>query len=202
MSFAKEIWTTLSRVDVSERIEKKGNLSYLSWAWAWGVLMENYPESQFFFEDNQVFPDESVEVRVVVTVNEGEKTFTRTMWLPVMDNRNHAIIGPNARDISDAKMRCLVKCLALFGLGHYIFAGEDTPSPAIESKISDEKVEWANQVLADTEANHAAFQAWLTAKTGVGMLGDVPESKWVIVEEALLNRLNKYCEEYAKGEAQ
>jgi hypothetical protein len=49
------------------------------------------------------------------------------MWLPVMDFRHKAIANPDARAISDAKMRCMVKCFALFGLGHYIYAGEDLP---------------------------------------------------------------------------
>ena len=58
------------------------------------------------------------------------------MWLPVMDFRNKAISEPDARAISDSKMRCLVKCLALLGLGHYIYAGEDTPSEANGEKES------------------------------------------------------------------
>ena len=47
--------------------------------------------------------------------------------MPVMDHRNNAIANPDARKISDTKMRCLTKCLAMFGLGHYIYAGEDLP---------------------------------------------------------------------------
>jgi len=49
------------------------------------------------------------------------------MWLPVMDYRHKAIANADSRSISDARMRCLTKCFALFGLGHYIYAGEDTP---------------------------------------------------------------------------
>ncbi len=40
-----EIWQTLSAVDVSAHVEKRAGLSYLSWAWAWGVLMEHYPQA-------------------------------------------------------------------------------------------------------------------------------------------------------------
>jgi hypothetical protein len=49
------------------------------------------------------------------------------MQLPVMDNRNNAIANPDARKISDATMRCLAKCIACFGIGLYIYAGEDLP---------------------------------------------------------------------------
>ena len=130
----KEVWETLSKVDCSEHIEKKMNLSYLSWAWAWGVLMEHYADAQFTFQaftdsdeimrDAMFYPDGSASVHVTVSIG----NLTRSMWLPVMDYKNNAISNPSARQISDAKMRCLVKAIALFGLGHYIYAGEDLPS--------------------------------------------------------------------------
>ena len=117
-----DIWQTLSKIDVSDHIEKKNNLSYLSWAWAWGILMENYPDATYEFLEPETHVNGSMTVFCQVTIN---KT-TRLMWLPVMDFRNKAIPNPDAFAINTAKMRCLVKCLALFGLGHYIYAGEDT----------------------------------------------------------------------------
>jgi hypothetical protein len=57
-----------------------------------------------------------------------------------MDNRNNAKVNPNSRDVSDAKMRCLVKTLALFGLGHYIYAGEDLPPSGKEEKVEEKVV--------------------------------------------------------------
>ena len=51
-----------------------------------------------------------------------------------MDYRNNAVENPSARQVSDTKMRCLVKCLAMFGLGHYIYAGEDLPNADEETK--------------------------------------------------------------------
>ena len=69
-------------------------------------------------------PDGSAEVRCRVQIG----NLIREMWLPVMDYKNNAVENPNSRQVSDTKMRCLVKCLALFGLGHYIYGGEDTPS--------------------------------------------------------------------------
>ena len=127
-----DIWGVLSRINVNDHVEKKQGFSYLSWAWAWGVLMEHFPDSKFSFErfqdGSEVFryPDGSAEVRCALTIN----GITRTMWLPVMDHRNSAIKNPDARAVNDAKMRCLVKAMALFGLGHYIYAGEDLPDPA------------------------------------------------------------------------
>ena len=126
---ARLIWDTLSKINVNQHVEKKNGFSYLSWAWAWGVLMENFPNSKFSFEkfdggsETFYYPDGTAEVRCALTV-EG---ITRVMWLPVMDHRNNAITKPNARAINDTKMRCLVKAMSLFGLGHYIYAGEDLP---------------------------------------------------------------------------
>jgi len=120
-----EIWKTLSTVNVSQHVEKKGNLSYLSWAWAWGTLMEHYPQAEFEMDSQpSVEADGSVTVWCEVTIDD----CVRKMWLPVMDNRNNAVSTPNAREISDARMRCLVKCLALFGLGFSLYAGEDLPA--------------------------------------------------------------------------
>lgn len=124
------VWQTLSRINVNDHAEKKNGFTYLSWAWAWGTLMEHFPDAKFSFDTlpdgTEMFryPDGSCEVRCVLTVN----GYSRRMWLPVMDHRNNAIKAPNARDINDAKMRCLVKAMALFGLGHYIYAGEDLPA--------------------------------------------------------------------------
>lgn len=132
----KEVWDVLSKVDVSERIETKAGLSYLSWAWAWGVLMEHYPDAQYLFLPEFFYPDESCKVECIIDI----RGATRSMWLPVMDYRNNAITNPNARQISDSKMRCLVKNISMFGLGHYLYAGEDLPDVSdLEPKATPKK---------------------------------------------------------------
>lgn len=133
-----EVWKTLAKVDVNTHIEKKGGLSYLSWAWAWGILMEDYPMAEYTFgthtittddghtreTDVMYYPDGTGSVSCLIRIG----GLSRDMWLPVMDYRNNAIQNPTSRQISDTKMRCLVKCMAMFGLGHYIYAGEDLPT--------------------------------------------------------------------------
>ena len=47
-----DIWATLSKIDCSDKIMKKGELSYLPWAWAWGVVMDNYPEIEYRFYEH------------------------------------------------------------------------------------------------------------------------------------------------------
>jgi hypothetical protein len=117
------VWKTLSSIDVNQHTERKGQFTYLSWTWGWATLMEHYPESTYEFLPNEIHNDESVTVHCKMTV-EG---ISHTMWLAVMDNKNRAIKNPSATDIANNKMRCLVKALAMFGLGHYIYAGESVP---------------------------------------------------------------------------
>ena len=137
----KEVWDKLSKIDCSDKVEKKMNLSYLSWAWAWGVLQEHYPQSTYLFYQGEddvpyvKFPDGTAEVRCRVSID----NLTREMTLSVMDNRNNAIQNPNSRQVNDTKMRCLVKCLAMYGLGHYIYAGEDVPSSDKEEPKQESK---------------------------------------------------------------
>jgi hypothetical protein len=173
----KDVWDTLSKIDCSDHIEKKMNLSYLSWAWAWGILMENYPDAQVRFYEQKdsgipyvQMPDGTAEVRCQVKIG----TLVRDMWLPVMDYKNNAVENPNARQVSDTKMRCLVKCLAMFGLGHYIYGGEDLPNTddaketkQVEKPKAEPKVEpKAEPVAKDPNAKDVD---WAIAKTE-GML--------------------------------
>ena len=147
MTLAAEIWTTLSKINVNENIEKKGNLSYLSWTWAWSKLMEHFPDSYYHFEDYKL-EDGTVEVTCILSIHKGDQSVSRHMWLPVMDHRNKAIINPDSRQVSDAKMRCLVKTMAMFGLGHYIYAGEDIPSAEKDRQKRDEDM----AVITDDQA--------------------------------------------------
>ena len=117
------VWQTLSKIDVNKHTEKKGNLTYLSWAWAWAVTKQNYPEATYAFLDNEIHADGTMTVHCVVSI----ETVNHEMWLPVMDNRNKAIKNPDAFAINTAKMRCLTKGLSMHGLGAYIYAGEDLP---------------------------------------------------------------------------
>lgn len=109
----------LSRKDVSAGVEKKGNLDYLSWAYAWNLLCEDHPDATYHFGEPHYFPDQSVMVKAGVTVGD----ITHEMTLPVMDHRNKAIQNPNARDISDAQMRCFVKAIAMHGVGIGLYLG-------------------------------------------------------------------------------
>lgn len=155
----KEIFKTLSQVDVSSKTKKKNGLTYLSWSSAWGIVKNIYPSAKFAIIPSLVDGDEvpyfashlGIMVSTKVTI-EGE---TQTMHLPVTNHKNQALketqqtiktkygesIIPAATmfDINTAIMRCLVKNLSLFGLGLYIYEGEEIPQGYDEQQTPPQK---------------------------------------------------------------
>lgn len=183
---AGDIWQKLSAIDVSDHIEQKGNLSYLSWAWAWGVLMEHHPEAEYSFGEHEIHADGTVTVYCTVSIG----ACSRTMWLPVMDHRNKAIPNPGAFQMNTSKMRCLTKCLAMFGLGHYIYAGEDLPAAeqAKQSEpLNDDQWSKIDDLLTKTESDREKF-----AKAfGVDKPEDLTQGQLEKATQALEIKLNK-----------
>lgn len=145
MSETLEVFDRLFAVDVSKQIEKKQNLSYLSWSYAWANVKKRYPNCSYeIVKQPNGLPyafDENTGYMVFtkVTIND----VTHEMWLPVMDNNNNAMLSHPYEyttkygkktvqactmfDVNKAIMRCLTKNLAMFGLGLCIYAGEDLP---------------------------------------------------------------------------
>jgi len=130
----------LLKLNVNEHVEKKNNLSYLSWAWAWAEALKADPSATFevqtFLRDQYTelpYMDVNGTGMVWVTTKLFDKPMT--CMLPIMNHRNQPIQNPDAFQVNTSIMRCLVKCLALHGLGLYIYAGEDLPeedTPAIK----------------------------------------------------------------------
>ena len=129
----------LLKFNVNEHIEKKMNLSYLSWAWAWTEALKADPAATW---DVKLFPecvtiDGTTVDRTVpyLNINGTAMVFvavvmfgkSMTCQLPVMDHRNKAIQNPDAFAVNTAIMRCMTKALSLHGLGLYIYSGEDLP---------------------------------------------------------------------------
>lgn len=138
------VFATLSAINLNDKVEKKKDLTYLSWTYAWAEVQRHYPDANYevvFFDGFPYVYDPSTGYMVFTKVTiEGQ---TRMMWLPVMDGANKAmklteytyatrfgdktVEAATMFDINKTIMRCLVKNIAMFGLGIYIFAGEDLP---------------------------------------------------------------------------
>ena len=121
------VYERMASINVNDHVEKKQNLSYLSWAWAVDQLLRQDPNANWSYQffDSKPFCNVADTAMVFCTV----KAFgiERTAQLPVMNHRNQAIANPNSFELNTAMQRCLAKAIALHGLGLYIYAGEDLP---------------------------------------------------------------------------
>lgn len=142
----------LYQLNLNDKVENKNGLSYLSWANAWAAFKTVYPNATYRIVKNPqtnlpFFMDENMGMMVYTEVSADRTTYE--MWLPVMDSANKAmklqpytyqvwdkanrkfvektVEAATMFDVNKTVMRCLVKNLAMFGLGLYIFAGEDMP---------------------------------------------------------------------------
>lgn len=119
----------LLELNVNNMTENKGGFTYLSWALAWKEFIKIYPKAKYEIKKNDqglpVFGSKELGYMSYTTVTVDD--ITHEMWLPVLDFRNKPLLTPNTFDINKTVMRCLTKNLAMFGLGLYIYAGEDLP---------------------------------------------------------------------------
>lgn len=185
----------INRLDVSEHVEKKMNLSYLSWAWAWQemkkidenaeVIVHEFPEFVAVGDTVQTVykpymnDNGGAWVKVSVTLNNR----TETEWLPVMDHRNKAMTNPDAMSVNKNIKRCFVKALALHGLGLYIYAGEDLPEAepvkkvtATQAKALEAAIE---DVAKDADKTPSEMKALIFKKQNVrGNVTDLNEDQY------------------------
>ena len=152
------MFDALNSLDLSDKTEKRNGLTYLSWANAWNEFKNAYPSATYQIVKNEsglpYFNDP--ELGIMVYTNVTVDGLTHEMWLPVMNSSNKAmktqpytyqaydsmkrsyvektVEAATMFDINKTIMRCLVKNLAIFGLGLYIYAGDDLPEKAEEAE--------------------------------------------------------------------
>lgn len=143
MAETKEsVFETLSKIDVSDHVEQKMGLSYLSWAWCWQTLKTTYPDTPvpkitkykemlltkngYELTDREV-PYLTTPTGTMVEVTVSIKGVDYTQSLYVMDNRNKVVVNPTIGQINKTIQRCTVKAIAMAGLGLNLYAGEDLP---------------------------------------------------------------------------
>lgn len=156
------VFDELNAINVNDKTEKKKSggteLTYLSWTWAWAEVKKRFPDAHYEIVMHNGLPyvyDENTGYMVFTNVTiDG---ITHTMWLPVMDGANKAmknqpytystkyngektVEAATMFDVNKTIMRCLVKNLAMFGLGLYIYAGEDLPEVEVEEQKTAQEV--------------------------------------------------------------
>lgn len=141
----------LYNINITDKVEKKEGLNYLSWAWAWAEVKKIDEQAEYYikmFDGKPYLEDENLGYMVMtsMTIND----ITHDMWLPVMNSKNKAmktkeyeyttksgtykVEQASMFDINKTLMRCLVKNIAMFGLGLILYTGEDLP----EEELTEE----------------------------------------------------------------
>ena len=166
----KSVFETLNAVNCNEHTERKGQLTYLSWAWAWAEVKKRYPLSYYkIYEDEggrPYFTDgRTCWVKTGVTIEGLE----HIEYLPIMDARNNSIPAEKVTsfDMNKSIQRSLTKACARHGLGLYIYAGEDLPEsaePVEPEKTSGRTRRTAPQAPAKPAASPAPEKTSGTAK--------------------------------------
>ena len=130
MENGQSTFAVLNKINCNEHTEKKNGLTYLSWAWAWQIVKQNFPDAYYtIYEDGNGIPyftdGRTCWVKTGVTIQGLE----HIEYLPVMDFKNRAIPAESvtSTDMNKAIQRSLTKACARHGLGLYIYAGEDIP---------------------------------------------------------------------------
>lgn len=179
MAEKKTTFDTLYAINVNDKTETKEGLTYLSWSWAWAEVKKLYPDATYNikrFENGLPYVyDENTGYMVFtdVTIN----GLTHEMWLPVMDSHNRAmksepytvktkykeiqVAAATMFDVNKAIMRCLVKNLAVFGLGLYIYAGQDLPEVDMSD---DEKKAEIKRLIQQTNTDTIKYLAAMGMK--------------------------------------
>lgn len=168
------------KINVNDKTEKKGSLTYLSWTWAWAEFKKIYPEAMYKIKEyNGIFCTGNDKIGYMVSTSVTADGLTYDMWLPVMDMRNKSIMQPTSYDVNKSIMRCLTKNLAMFGLGLYIYAGEDLPEDEQKAPREATKAQAVAKVeefkrLTKSElvqvygvSNAEATIAWFEKKFGI-----------------------------------
>lgn len=170
-----DYFNELYSLNVNENIEKKNGLSYLSWSWAVAEILKKYPDMTYEilrFENNLPYTyDEKTGYMVFTKVTIAG--ITREMWLPVMDGANKAMLdhkytyqvknyktgelvekevqAATMFDVNKTIMRCLTKNFAMFGLGLYIYAGEDLPEEEQNRKITKGQIKQIQKLVTNID---------------------------------------------------
>ena len=194
METIENVFRKLLKVDVSKHVEKKGQFAYLSWPYAVSQLRLSDPSATWQVQRFNGLPYLQSDLGCFVEVSVTVQGITLSQIHPVLDARNRPIPTPSAFDINTSIQRCLVKAIALHGLGLNVYAGEDLPIEAEDTPanatvtpiqrehvISKAELDTVQKLLAETGVNEAK----LLDHFGFFTLDSIPYSEVKRVIKAL-----------------
>lgn len=227
----KKEFESLYALNVNEKTEQKNGLTYLSWAWAWAEFKKHFPNAEYqVWKDEQGRPyvyDENLGYMVYTRVTVDD--LTHEMWLPVMDGANNAMkdkpyeiqrgyktitVKPaSMMDINKTIMRCLTKNLAMFGLGLYIYAGEDLPEEETAEKPAEKPIKNTKPKITAEQQKHLCdlvtelkgvkqgCAEYLAKQMKLKLLSDATQEMYEITRDYLLGEIERKNREAEKANA-
>lgn len=226
----------LSKISVNEHTEDKNGLTYLSWTWAWSEIKKQCPDATYEiekFENNLPYVyDENTGYMVFTKMTIDNQTYE--MWLPVMDGNNKAMLNhpytykvkeykdskwtggyveksvevASMFDINKTIMRCLVKNIAMFGLGIYIYAGEDMPEGYEMSKEEAKRIivnfgKYVGKTLGEILEIDKGYIEWMigsdktkqSLKDACAILLDMPSEEEQDSRINMISEILKLCDD-------
>jgi hypothetical protein len=203
---SENYFVALNTVNVNEHTEKKNNLTYLSWAWAWAEVKKKFPDANYTIYEDQngciYWTDgRTCWVKTGVTINGIE----HIEYLPVMDFRNQSIKLENITsfDVNKAIQRSLTKACARHGLGLYIYAGEDLPEEDEEEKarleeeakkpIDEQQIRTISGLIEQSGTSGTDIIAYINKQNGrnIAAISEMNKKEYVEVIGILTKKINK-----------
>lgn len=199
---SENYFVELNSINVNDHTEKKNNLTYLSWAWAWGEVKKRFPDATYkvYEDDNGCIywtDGRTAWVKTGVTVNGIE----HIEYLPIMDFKNKSIplSDITSFDVNKSIQRSLTKAVARHGLGLYIYAGEDLPEdeqeskPEVDEKTMNNYVSVISKLLAETNTDGAQMLDFVNKKfkTSAQAFKDLNAQQLVFAMEKLRQKKEK-----------
>lgn len=165
----KSVFEILNAKNVNEHTEKKNGLTYLSWAWAWAEVKKEFPDANYTIYENKDGWNYHTDgrtcwVKTSVTINGLE----HMDFLPVMDNRNKSIPLDQVTsfDVNKTIQRSLTRCVARFGCGLYLYAGEDLPEGFGNEEVQNKTYRsWLDNFFANKPERLEKFLAHYKIKS-------------------------------------
>jgi len=164
-------FAVLSHIDCSAHVETKDKFSYLSWTWAISTLLKVYPTSTWDVKRFEGSPVMTTPHGVFVEVGVTVEGIERTQIHPILNHKNAPISTPSSFEVNTSIQRCLVKAIALHGLGLYIYAGEDLPPQPEPEPATQDQRKAILDLLSTTGTDEAKFYQALSAKAGYQVVG-------------------------------
>ena len=191
------MFEAMKSLDLSDKCEKRENLTYLSWANAWAEFKSAYPSATYSIKKDAnglpYFADPNLGVIVFTEVF--VDGISHEMWLPVLDGKNKPMkfqaytyqVWDNYKktyvdktvnactmfDVNRALMRCLTKNLSMFGLGLYIYAGDDLPEKSNDDQNSNNGQQTATPTPVAPVAPPAPVDPLAPIKNAINSMGDI-----------------------------